>query len=81
MNDDETRQPRMPEDYMTMIVAALGVNTPQDALQWVEDRKQAWTPLVFANKEGQIGYARGIRVGAWLSITQAINKMIEDTAV
>lgn len=81
MNDDETRQPRMPEDYMNMIVATLGVNTPQDAWQWVEDRKQAWTSLVFANKEGQIGYARGIRVGAWLSIMQAINKMIEDTAV
>jgi len=31
MNDDETRQPRSPEDYATMIMQQLGANTMADA--------------------------------------------------
>lgn len=81
MTDEETRQPRLPEDYMAMIVASLGVNTPQDAWQWVEDRKHIATPIVFIGKDGRIGYARGVKVGLWLAITQAISSMVEDTTV
>ena len=31
MNDDETRQPRSPEDYATMIMQQLGATTMADA--------------------------------------------------
>lgn len=78
--EDETRQPRLPEDYMAIIVASLGVNTPHDAWQWVEDRKSI-TPLVFTDGEGKLGYVRGVKVGAWLMIAQAISKMAEDTTI
>ena len=78
--NEETRQPRSTEDYMTMIMQSLGVNTPMDAWQWVEDRK-AITSLVFVDGENRLGYARGVKVGAWLSIAQAISKMVEDTTV
>lgn len=79
--EDETRQPREPEDYMSMIVAALGVNTPHDAWQWVEDRKHVSVALVFADKEGRAGFARGIKVGTWLAISQSIGKMVEEATV
>jgi len=79
--DDETRQPRSEDDYMQMAMSAIGANTPHDLWQWVEDRKTVAVPLVFATKEGQVNYARGVKVGAWLAITQTINKMIEEATV
>lgn len=77
----ETRQPRDAEDYMNMIMQSVGANTPMDAWQWVEDRKHVAVPIVFTDKEGRIGYARGIKAGSWLTIAQAINKMVEDTTI
>ena len=37
MNDDETRQPRSPEDYATMIMQQLGANTMAEAATKVRE--------------------------------------------
>lgn len=78
--EEETRQPRSSEDYMAMIVSSLGVNTPMDAWQWVEDRK-AIKPVVSVDSEGNLRYARGIKIKDWLVITQAITKMVEEATI
>jgi len=65
-------------DYIQMAMSAANVNTPHDLWRWVEDRKTVAVPLVFVTKEGQVNYARGVKVGAWLAITQTINKMVEE---
>lgn len=79
--EEETRQPRLPEDYMAMIVTALGVNTPHDAWQWVEDHKHVNIPIVFSDKEGRVMYASGLKVGTWVKISQKIGGMIEEATV
>lgn len=76
--DDETRQPRTEDDYMQMIMMAIGANTPMDAYQWVEARKNVAMPLVFADKTGAVHLARGVKVGTWLSVANSINHMVDE---
>jgi len=77
--DEETRQPRSPEDYMQMIVTALGVNTPHDAWLAVEQLKQP--RLVWVAEDDKLAFASGIRVRAWQEIANMILKMVDETVI
>jgi len=56
MNDDETRQPRSPEDYATMIMQLLGSETMADAYSKVS-ALVAKTPIVATDPEGRLFFA------------------------
>ena len=67
MNDDETRQPRSPEDYATMIMQQLGANTMADAWSKVATLT-AHKPLVAVDAEGKLFFAP-------LSVRQVVQLM------
>ena len=78
--DDETKQPSQPEDYMNMIVADLGVNTPHDA--WLAVERLAKQPrLVWVAEGEKLAFASGIRVRAWQEIANMILKMVDETVI
>jgi lipoate-protein ligase B len=77
--DDETRQPKQTEDYMQMIMTALGVNTLHDAWLAVERLKQA--RLVWVAEGDKLAFAAGIKVRAWQEITNMILKMVDETVI
>jgi len=56
MNDDETRQPRSPEDYATMIMQQLGANTMADAWSKVATLTTRKT-LVAVDGDGKLYFA------------------------
>lgn len=56
MNDDETRQPRSPEDYATMIMQQLGANTMADAWSKVATLTTR-KPLVAVDGDGKLYFA------------------------
>ena len=56
MNDDETRQPRSPEDYATMIMQQLGATTMADAWSKVATLT-THKPLVAVDAEGKLFFA------------------------
>ena len=67
MNDDETRQPRSPEDYATMIMQQLGANTMADAWSKVATLTTRKT-LVAVDGDGKLYFAP-------LSVRQIIQLM------
>lgn len=77
--DDETRQPRLPEDYMNMIMATLKVNTPHDAWQKVEELT-AQTNLVLV-KDGQFALAGGVKVSVWRRVADVILAMVDEAVI
>ena len=56
MNDDETRQPRSPEDYATMIMQLLGSDTMADAYSKTS-ALVARKPLVAVDAECKLYFA------------------------
>jgi hypothetical protein len=56
MNDDETRQPRSPEDYATMIMQQLGASTMADAWSKVATLT-AHKTLVAVDGDGKLYFA------------------------
>ena len=77
--DEETRQPRLPEDYMQMIVTALGVNTPHDAWLAVEQLRRP--RLVWVAEGDKLAFAAGIKVRAWQEIANTILGMVDETVI
>lgn len=68
-------------DYIQMAMSAANVNTPHDLWRWIEDKMDGSISLVFVTKDGQLNFYRGVKVSRWLTVAQAINKMIEDAVV
>ena len=56
MDTDDTRQPRSPEDYTTMIMQLLGSETLADAYSKVS-ALVAKTPIVATDPEGRLFFA------------------------
>ena len=56
MNDDETRQPRSPEDYATMMMQQLGAKTMADAWSKVATLTTRKT-LVAVDGDGKLYFA------------------------
>ena len=56
MDTDDTRQPRSPEDYATMIMQLLGSETMADAYSKVS-ALVARKPLVVVDGEGKLYFA------------------------
>lgn len=56
MNEDDTRQPRSPEDYATMIMQLLGSETMADAYSKVS-ALVARKPLVAVGADGKLYFA------------------------
>jgi hypothetical protein len=78
--DEETKQPHLLEDYMDMIVVALGVNTPHDA--WLAVEQFAKQPrLVWIAENDKIAFASGLKIRAWQEIANMILKMVDETVV
>ena len=72
--DDETRQPRSPDDYMAQIIALLGVNTSADAFQRVKDMRDA-KAIVTVDPDGRIAIAAGLTVRQVYQVISALESV------
>lgn len=70
----------MDNDQLEKIMQALGVNTPQEALETVE-RLVKEPRLVWVVDDTKLAFAKGMQIRGWREVANTILKMIEETTI